>query len=453
MSMRWLTGIRAWWLIVLFLPSVVQGAAPFNLRVGAARVDIEADDSMVIGGGIGPGKLIGQEGRLSAVAVVVQPTGGTKLAIVACDVLMLTRDQLDPAVAEIERSCGIAANQLLINATHTHHAPSTVTVHGYARDDVFSQRTVTAIIAAVKQADQQTEAGHALCYHRGEEQTVGQNSRLLLSDNSIYWIGNYDDAVRPTGPFDPALPVLVFRDQASHPRAVLFNHSTHTIGTRTGAVRSPSFYGLAAQELEEQWKCPVSFLEGASGSTHNLKLKADEATIRIRKAVEAAFTAAEPRAVTRVAGIRREFAFKVRDFDDEAEHAAVTRYCEKRAPGHAKPIIEVFRNQRAVLLPQRGQARTTWIQALVIGDIAIVGVPAEFFTQLGMDIKRRSPFRETVVAELANDWIGYLPTREAHELGGYQTWTGLHSYAEPGTGERMVDEVVKLLQELHSSTP
>ncbi|MCF6310867.1 MAG: hypothetical protein L3J39_00295 [Verrucomicrobiales bacterium] len=65
-----------------------------------------------------------------------------------------------------------------------------------------------------------------------------------------------------------------------------------------------------------------------------------------------------------------------------------------------------------------------------------------------MDIKRRSPFKYTVVAELANDWIGYLPDREAHELGGYQTWMGLHSYAEVGTGERIADEMIEMLKEL-----
>jgi hypothetical protein len=69
-----------------------------------------------------------------------------------------------------------------------------------------------------------------------------------------------------------------------------------------------------------------------------------------------------------------------------------------------------------------------------------------------VDIKRRSPFRHTCVAELANDWIGYLPDREGHRLGGYQTWMGLHSYAEPGTGERVADEAVQILNELAGMT-
>ena len=64
------------------------------------------------------------------------------------------------------------------------------------------------------------------------------------------------------------------------------------------------------------------------------------------------------------------------------------------------------------------------------------------------DIKSRSPFEHTYVAELSNDWIGYTPDREAHKLGGYQVWTGLHSYAEPGTGERIVDQAVEMLNEL-----
>ena len=126
----------------------------------------------------------------------------------------------------------------------------------------------------------------------------------------------------------------------------------------------------------------------------------------------------------------------------------MSAYCRKRQGKHADATIEVFRAQRKVLAPQRGTERTTSVQAVRIGDVAVVGVPAEFFTVLGQEIKRRSPFRYTYVAELANDYVGYLPDRKAHELGGYQTWTGLHSFAEVGTGERVVDAAVKLLDEL-----
>ncbi len=103
---------------------------------------------------------------------------------------------------------------------------------------------------------------------------------------------------------------------------------------------------------------------------------------------------------------------------------------------------------RKKLKDKQGEERETYVQALRIGDVALVGVPAEYFTALGLDIKKRSPFKYTYVAELANDWIGYLPDREGHSLGGYQTWMGLHSSAEVGTGERVADLAVSLLQDL-----
>jgi hypothetical protein len=215
-----------------------------------------------------------------------------------------------------------------------------------------------------------------------------------------------------------------------------------------GNLRSPAFYGLAAQELETELGGIACFLEGASGSTHRLKGEAAEARDLIKQAVRDALAQATAREVTKLAAIKRPFEFTVRRFDEAAEDKAVSDYCRKRAGGGADAVIEVFREMRQTLAPHRGEQRTTWLQAMVIGDVAIVGVPAECFTKLGMEIKRRSPFPHTCVAELANDWIGYVGDREAYELGGYQVWMGLHSYCEPGTGERMVDEAVSLLQEL-----
>jgi len=447
--MRALVGVA----VCACLAGAVANAA--DVRVGAAAVNIAADDAMVIGGGIGPGKATGQEGELRAVATLVEKpgagkSGSSKIGIVACDVLFVEKDFIDRALARVEKSTGIPASAILINATHTHHAPTTSTLHGYEREAGFVQNVEDAIVKAVEQANAGLEGGEAtMLYKLGEEKTVGANSRVLLSDNTIFWIGSMDDAVRHTGPFDPQLPVLAFRGAHDKYRAVLFNHSTHTIGTRQPGVRSPSFYGLAAQELESKLGCTVEFLEGASGSTHNIEpVPVDVAIERMKAAILTALDKAEPQEVSRFQSIKRPFDFKVRTFDESVEDEKVTSYCRKRAPAHAEPIIDVFRNMRLKLKPEQGKTRTTVLQAIALGDVAIVGAPAEYFTIFGVDIKRRSPFKHTIVVELANDWIGYLPNREGHAMGGYQTWMGLHSYAEIGTGERVADELVGMLNEL-----
>jgi hypothetical protein len=430
----------------------VAPADDHGLRVGAAAVVLEADDSMVTSGGIGPGRAKGQEGELRAVAVVLEKEPFGRFAIVACDVLFVTREQIDFAAAEIERACQIEPGHLLVNATHTHSAPSTTWIHRTPPDETFRRRVTQGIVQAVQQATSKLADGCQFAFQLAEEKTIGQNSRMLLSDNTIYWIGPRDDALRPTGPVDPDLPLFVFRGHDGHPLALIFNHSCHTIGSRTPGVRSPSFYGLAAQELEPIFGATVCFLEGASGSTHNYGMRdgvpVPEAIERLKQVIQAGVDRAQPRPVDRLAALKRPFKFKVRTFDEAKEDAAVSTYCEKRAPSAAKLIVENFRQQREVLAPQQGQVRETWLQVMLVGDVALVGVPAELFTRLGLDIKRRSPLKNTYVAELANDWIGYLPDLEAHQLGGYQTWTGSHSYAEPGTGERVVDEVVTMLNEL-----
>lgn len=440
-------------IVAILLCALACKAIGSDLRVGAAAADFVADDSMAIGGSILPGKAKGQEGHLRAVAIVLEKPGDGKLAIVACDILMITRDLLDPVVQRIRDATGIPPERVLINCTHTHHAPSAVRVHGYDRVPAFCEEVQRRILEAVTAAHANLSPGCRFLYRLGREETVGMNSRLMLGDGTIYWVGDRNDAVRPTGPFDPELPVLAFRDPDDKLKALLFNHSTHSIGVREPGRRSPSFYGLAAQELESELGGVACFIEGASGSTHNIgsATPVPEAIVRLKEAVKSALSQAAPREVDRLGAIKRPFTFRVRNFDEAKEDAAVLSYCGKRAPLRTRSTVDVFRAMRRELAPQQGRERSTWLQAMRIGDVAVVGVPAEFFTKLGLDIKNRSPFRDTFVAELANDWIGYVPDQDAFKLGGYQVWTGFHSFCEPGTGERIVDEIVDMLNRLRQA--
>ncbi len=416
-------------------------------KVGAASVAMEAEDSMVIGGGIGPGFVQGQEGLLQATSIVIR--GEKPMCLIAADVLMMHRDWLDQVARAVEAECGIPFENILINASHTHHAPSTVTVHGYSQDEEFCKRTIKAMIESAKLANEKAlkaEDGQAF-YGLGQEATVGQNSRQRLKDGKIYWIGPRDEFVRPTDPFDVDLPVIAFKRVDGSNVAMLFNHSTHCIGTRTGK-RSPGFYGLAAQELAESHNVPVAFFSGAAGSTHNLVLPCDEMVFRIKAAFKETLSNASPMLSTKLASVKREIAFQIRSFDEQTEDVAVSEYCHKYAPPGAELIINVFRESRKTLKPAQGETRKMWIQAMQLGDVYVVGVPAEFFTVLGLEIKRRSPFRNTFVFALSNDYVGYLPNRQGFKNGGYQTWMGLHSFAAIGTGEIVVEECLKLLNEL-----
>ena len=88
--------------------------------------------------------------------------------------------------------------------------PTTATIHGYTREEGFTRQVEEKIVQAVIKANGRLGPVTFL-FRLGEESSVGKNSRLLLGDGTIYWVGSHEDAVRPTGPFDPELPVLGFR--------------------------------------------------------------------------------------------------------------------------------------------------------------------------------------------------------------------------------------------------
>ena len=72
------------------------------------------------------------------------------------------------------------------------------------------------------------------------------------------------------------------------------------------------------------------------------------------------------------------------------------------------------------------------------------------FVELGLAIKKRSPFKQTFVVELANENIGYIPDRRSYAEGAYEPES---ARCAPGSGEKMVDTAVSLLMQLHQLAP
>ncbi len=90
----------------------------------------------------------------------------------------------------------------------------------------------------------------------------------------------------------------------------------------------------------------------------------------------------------------------------------------------------------------------TSVSAIRLGECALACLPGEAFVELGLEIKKCSPIPRTLVAELVNGEIGYLPTRAAFDDGGYQTSTVARM--APGSGERLVEEARAALQRIAS---
>ena len=85
------------------------------------------------------------------------------------------------------------------------------------------------------------------------------------------------------------------------------------------------------------------------------------------------------------------------------------------------------------------------LQAIRIGDCALLAFPGELFVEIGLEIKAKSPFKYTYIVGYANGYVGYVPTKQAFEEGGYEAVT---AQFVPEASDIVVEESLALLNSL-----
>ncbi|XOV94088.1 MAG: neutral/alkaline non-lysosomal ceramidase N-terminal domain-containing protein [Bacteroidota bacterium] len=85
----------------------------------------------------------------------------------------------------------------------------------------------------------------------------------------------------------------------------------------------------------------------------------------------------------------------------------------------------------------------TYITALKLGELVIVGAPGEMIAELGIGIKqelKKSGVKYPVIGGLANEWISYILTESEYGQGGYETSV---SFYGPGLGKLIQTEMIQ----------
>jgi hypothetical protein len=111
-------------------------------------------------------------------------------------------------------------------------------------------------------------------------------------------------------------------------------------------------------------------------------------------------------------------------------------------------FLEQVETNKIVDVSQRYASGKVPIEVVAIRlsqDAAIVTLPGEVFVDLGLAIKQASPFKTTLVVELANDCPAYVPTQKAFAEGSYEI---VNSRVASGGGEKMAELAISLLKEL-----
>ncbi len=466
---------------LILLLALVCGAAwaadAPTLRAGAAAVDISPKEFPVnMPGGFSANMADGVHDPLHARALVLDD-GATTLAIVVVDNLGVAREVADEARTLAKERCGIAAEKILVASTHTHSAPASNVLEGPPAAVAYRKILVDGIAESIVRAHAELRpaaVGHAA--HALPEEVFNRRWFLKPGKMPLNPFGEMDQVKmnpgtspdvldRPAGPTDPDITILSVQDAKSRkPIALFASYSLHYVGGVPGAVVSADYFGEFARLMPSRLRAGGEFVammaNGTSGDINNIPFLVnrpprepfEQIRIVAQKAADTAWHAwtsiERHRPEARLGMVQREITVQLRrPTAEQIERAKAVLAITDEAERAKLPNLADAYARRTLSLAEAGETLSVPLQALRIGDLAVCAIPFETLVEIGLDIKRRSPFPRTVVLGVANGYNGYLPTPQQHELGGYETWLGTNR-VQKDASVIITDQLLGMLGEL-----
>jgi neutral ceramidase len=265
--------------------------------------------------------------------------------------------------------------------------------------------------------------------------------------------------VKPAGPIDPDVCILAVTAGDGKPLCALGSYALHYVGA-PGATISADYFAVWSEEMRRRLNAGPEFVgilaNACSGNINNVDVRGPAQKYPpFAKMREVASALAEEsmrvwngisfKESVELDGTLEELDLAVRKPTRQEVEAA-----KKALPGDTTNVSErshIYAKETVQLAEYPDRVKAP-VQAMRIGDLGIATFPGEAFVELGIEVKKRSPFQPTFIIELANSYLGYIPTVEGHQVGGYETWRAKSSFLERDAAPKMVDSVVGQLQRL-----
>jgi neutral ceramidase len=444
------------------------------MRVGCATVDVTPPVGLPLMGNFRDDYAArGVHDPLRAKAIVFADASGEKAAILAVDLCMLDRANVARIRESLPQDCGVPPANVLVHAIHTHSGPATNGRYSFGFDlaphladiDALLVKAASAVALAEKDlADADLAVGY------GREERVSFNRRLRRRDGStqMNWEAlqpgfNRDEVDGAWGVTDPQLTCLVI-ERGGRAHAVLTNFGLHpAVLAGDNWLYSADYPGFLAEALGRALGGGLTslFLNGCCGNVNHVDYRdplqgrgykmAQRLGYMLAVTAQEAIRARQPISADRISVSREHVALdRIRISPDELRRcrAVVEEARRNPARGQVDGLPEgYFADLRVRMHQQQETPLETEVMAIRLGDVSLVGLPGEVFCESGLEIKRRSPAGHTLVAELANDAIGYVPAHESYAHGGYETTIG-STWVQAGSAERLVASALRQLERL-----
>ncbi|MCP4645277.1 MAG: hypothetical protein GY851_32845 [bacterium] len=386
---------------------------------------------------------------LRARAVYLE-SGDDRALFIGNDLVGVDRELTDKTRDLCLERLGLAHDSVMLTATHTHSGPATLRLYGCGVPDSLYWDHLPYVWADLAQAAMRDARPATFSMARGPIEPVGC------------------DRHTGGGPVDAELRILQFKTD-NKVRALLVNHSAHAVVfSRENTLVSGGWPGAMERAIEHALPGAVGVLvQGSCGTLNPIERQfgADvDATViertgrRVADAALAIADQAQP--VQDPAPIRcvREtdrlpaHVMPPADLADQRDtYRAAVNDVDRPYPERAMARVRAGVCQK-LLDTHPGDAPLTYpaeVQTFHIGPARIAGIPGELFMSLGQRILDAPTDGVTFIAGYANEWVGYLPTRDAYgdDRFVYPTTDACHLRGwfpfQPGVGERITDTAIR----------
>ena len=461
-------------LCIALFPILAQAQDKPIFKAGAATSNITPPLGMTIVGNFAPQPIAKHVHDELHVRCLVLDDGKTKLAFAVADNLNLARDIWDEAKIKLEAETGIPASHLMFSATHTHSSVSALTNKDSSLD--YRSFIISRVVDGVKRAMNNLEPAR-IAWGTGKlPQWVG-NRRWLLKEGitNPNPFGGEDRAVMnpsstliphlagPAGPTNPEVYCISVQATDGRQIALMANYWLHYVGGVNKEDLSADYFGEFCRRIEQTLGAPcVGILaNGPCGDVNSNDYSGK--TPAVNRAPYEKIKIVANDLAQEILRVRETLTYKdwvpLKAAASELELAVrrPTPEMIKWAEGvlaksrDAAPVHRLEQPYARRVMEARDakpDAIQATIQAFRIGDLGIASIPFEVFTETGLEIKARSPFKDTFTIELASGSNGYLPTPRQHDFGGYETWLGTNR-VEREASVKVTARALEMLQSVN----
>lgn len=439
-------------------------------------------------------RLSGHVARNGASTAILDPlsariclleTGYQKSMVVSLDLLELSAQSVEQLRCTISPSVGITSDHIIVTTTHTHTAPPVIDLGALEKDTRYFEFVVRRI------QEKTTSLGECMVPVRIEivkfSLPIGINRRVKDPEHGTVRMGP-----NPLGSRDDEIIATLFRDFEGSTHTIWINTSVHptTLGVGISQI-SADYPGRIVQSMKKLFGNHIHVMPftGACGDVRPALIAEDgvsfrEGTIEDIERIGNEIAAALKRALDSAQSSSKEvdtLRHVVKTIDlpfsgiptvEELDKLSVlnqerlsvaqaaTRELDEFVLLHDNPVwdVEVEKHwlERLIALDKIPSSTPAQLSVLAIGnELVLCTVPGELFSSVGKRIKNLSGDVQSMLVGYSNGSLGYLPSEEAMDEGGYEVGVAYRYYGLPGPftrdlEHRLVSTLKQMLEKVRN---